>query len=226
MDPIVAYMGGKIDMHRANEVRELMAGLAQIAVATGTAIVAVRHLRKAQGGKAIYSGIGSIDFTASARSVLQVTETEGGTKYMYHAKHNLTPKGPSLAYSINETFKWEGVLSEEEEIKKVSKKTKAQAEGEAFLLATLKNGPCLAVDLREAAARAGISMNALQRAKIGIAYSRKLPGGEWWWFLEGQESAGAGSGSVSPTQPSDTVDVLPQAVIDEARSRLAKLRAV
>ena len=97
LDPIVAYLGQKMDMYRANEVREVMAGLSHIAKTTGSAIVAVRHLRKAQGGKAIYSGMGSIDFTAAARSVIQVDETKSGTRYLYHAKHNLTPKGDNLA---------------------------------------------------------------------------------------------------------------------------------
>ena len=221
MDPIVAYMGGKIDMHRANEVRELMAALDKSARNTGSAIVAVRHLRKAQGGKAIYSGIGSIDFTAAARSVLQVMETEGGTKYLYHAKHNLTPKGESLAYKIDNTFHWEGVLSNEEVEKKVSKKPKAQADAEAFLIEFLKDGPRPALDVREAAGVKGISQQSIQRAKTGIAYSKKIGSGEWMWFLEGQE----GKVSVVETKV-EQISTLPDDILEEARARLALLHKV
>lgn len=216
LDPIVAYMGGKIDMHRANEVRELMAGLSAIAASTGSALVAVRHLRKAQGGKAIYSGIGSIDFTASARSVLQVRETDGGTKYMYHAKHNLTPKGNNLAYTIDTVFKWQGVLAEEEADKKVSKKSKLIANAERFIIEVLKDGPILAMDMRENAAKKGISMTTINRAKEGMAYSKKV-GTDWYWFLEGQE------GKVDV--PEQTT-ALPADILAEARARLAAARGV
>ena len=46
IDPLVAYLGAKVDMHRANETRAVMARLAGIAERYGCAIVAVRHLTK------------------------------------------------------------------------------------------------------------------------------------------------------------------------------------
>ena len=185
LDPIVAYLGGKLDMHKANEVRQVMAALGEAARETGSAIVAVRHLRKAQGSKAIYQGIGSIDFTAAARSVLQVMETKGGTKYMYHAKHNLTPKGDSIAYRLEgDKFIWEGILDETtEENQPVNRKSKAVANAERFLLDTLKDGPVAASDLHERAGLAGISIQSINRAKMGIAYSKKTADG-WAWFLD------------------------------------------
>jgi hypothetical protein len=70
IDPLVAYMGGKIDMNRANETRQLMAELASIADAYSCAILMLKHLTKASSDKAIYRGIGSIDLTGACRSVL------------------------------------------------------------------------------------------------------------------------------------------------------------
>lgn len=191
MDPIVAYMGGKVDMHRANEVRGLMTALAEAGKRTGSAIVAVRHLRKAAGGKAIYSGIGSIDFTAAVRSVMQVQETKGGTKFMYHAKHNLTPKGNSLAYAlIDNRFEWQGPLSEEpEEPGKVSTKPKALALAETFLFDTLRDGPVSSLTIMERAAAQGIARATLERAKKGLATSSKGPDG-WVWNLQAREGMG------------------------------------
>lgn len=214
IDPIVAYMGSKVDMHRANEVREIMAQLKEIAHSTGTAIVAVRHLRKAQGGKAIYSGIGSIDFTASARSVLQVHETKGGTKYLYHVKHNNSPKGESIAYTIdNGVFKWQGALKDidDEDEKKVSKKPKAVVDAENFLLDLLKDGPVPALTVHEGAAKRGLSMSAVQRAKKGIAVSQKTPAGEWYWYLLGGEG--------TPPGPNADIDEL----LAYAKTRLPNL---
>src|SRR5215510_10214546 len=72
IDPLVAYFGAGVDMHRANETREIMAALAVVAKKFRCAILCVRHLAKGGASKAIYRGIGSIDITAAARSVLLV----------------------------------------------------------------------------------------------------------------------------------------------------------
>ena len=73
IDPLIAYMGAKVDTYRANQTRAILAPLAEIAERHDISILAVRHLRKSESSKAIYRGQGSIDFIASARSVLLVT---------------------------------------------------------------------------------------------------------------------------------------------------------
>ncbi len=70
IDPIMAYVRSQTDVYRANEVRAVLASLAKLASQHGCAILAVRHINKAKGNRAIYAGQGSIDFTAAARSVL------------------------------------------------------------------------------------------------------------------------------------------------------------
>ena len=48
LDPMQAYLGEKVDMNRANEVRNVMKGLTKVASQTGCAIVLVGHLNKSQ----------------------------------------------------------------------------------------------------------------------------------------------------------------------------------
>ena len=72
VDPIQAYLGAKLDMHRANEVRPLLAALAALAEEYGCMILATRHLTKGTRDRALYRGLGSIDFAAAARSVLVI----------------------------------------------------------------------------------------------------------------------------------------------------------
>lgn len=200
MDPIVAYLGGKVDMHKANEVREVMTYLNEMAKHTGSAIIAVRHLRKASPnakggvGKAIYSGIGSIDFVAAVRSVVQVGETKGGTKFMFHAKHNLSPKGDSIAYSVQDgKFQWDGTLSAAEVAdheQRTSTTPRMKEKTEQFLFDVLKDGPVLALDLIEQATKAKIPERTLNRWKKGLAHSERISG-EWYWVLdERQETVG------------------------------------
>ncbi len=114
IDPIVAYMGSKVDMFRANETREIMTGLANIAERQGCAIIAVRHLTKGGKDKAIYRGSGSIDITAAARSVLMVGQhpEDSDIRCICHIKHNLSPKGDTIEYSLDANrsnpFRFEG----------------------------------------------------------------------------------------------------------------------
>lgn len=77
LDPIQAYLGGSMDMNRANEARDMTKKLASLAEKYRCAIVLVGHMNKAAGNKAAYRGMGSIDFFAVARSVLLVGRVEG-----------------------------------------------------------------------------------------------------------------------------------------------------
>ena len=72
LDPMQGYLGDKIDMNRANEIRTVLKNVAAVAERTGCAIVLVGHLNKASGMSSAYRGLGSIDFRAAARSVLLV----------------------------------------------------------------------------------------------------------------------------------------------------------
>lgn len=203
IDPIVAYLGGKMDMNQANEVREVMTPLAQAAERTGCAIVVVRHLRKASSDTAIYRGIGSIDFTAAVRSVLAVTYArDGKTKLVRHIKHNNTPEGPTLSFDIEKgvetltaegtpsgiwtvgAFKWGPTFVEDEygPPKGINRTPKSCQKAQEFLVSFLKQGPQPALDVIRAAEAAGIAETTLKRAKTGLVVSDKELN-QWVWRL-------------------------------------------
>lgn len=77
LDPIQAYLGGGIDMNRANEARNITKQLGMLAEKYQCAILLIGHMNKAAGNKAVYRGMGSIDFFAVARSVLLVGRVKG-----------------------------------------------------------------------------------------------------------------------------------------------------
>jgi RecA-family ATPase len=77
LDPIQAYLGGGMDMNRANEARDMTKRLAALAEKYKCAILLIGHMNKAAGNKAAYRGMGSIDFYAVARSVLLIGRIEG-----------------------------------------------------------------------------------------------------------------------------------------------------
>ena len=102
LDPLVAYMGEKVSLDKANQTRKVMASLAAVAEKHHCAIVTIRHLSKGTREKAIYRGLGSIDITAACRSVLMVglDPEDDNRRIIAHAKCNLAQLGPSLSYTI------------------------------------------------------------------------------------------------------------------------------
>ena len=100
LDPIQAYLGGTMDMNRANEARDMTKRLSLLAEKYKCAILLIGHMNKAGGNKAAYRGMGSIDFFAVARSVLLVGRIEGepDLRAVVQIKNNLAAFGHSKAF--------------------------------------------------------------------------------------------------------------------------------
>lgn len=112
LDPLQAYLGDGVDMHRANEVRPVFKKLCAMAERTSCAEVLIGHMNKMQGAKFSYRGLGSLNFQAAARRVLLVgrLRDEPNIRVAAHDKSSLAPEGWSIAFELNrETgFQWKG----------------------------------------------------------------------------------------------------------------------
>ncbi|MEW6447179.1 MAG: AAA family ATPase [Bacillota bacterium] len=195
LDPIQGFPGGNVDIHRANEVRAKLAPLVRIAETYGCAVVIVRHLSKAPAGRSIYRGLGSIDFTAAARSVLLVGVDQKGQRAVVHHKNSVGELGPSMSFEITEgQFFWRGevnitaadLLRPDAEPEERS----ALDEAAGWLQELLAGGPVEAKLAMKEAKAAGIADITLRRAKavLGIKVFRNgTPGergsGKWSWRL-------------------------------------------
>jgi hypothetical protein len=108
IDPITAYMGGKIDSHKTTEVRSQLGPLKDFAEHNDIAVSAVTHPAKNAGHKAIDHFIGSQAFIAAARIGHAVFEEIGdeerptGRILFTNPKNNPSPKKQTLAYRIAE----------------------------------------------------------------------------------------------------------------------------
>jgi hypothetical protein len=74
IDPIQGFLGPGVNMNRTEEVRPRLAMLGKLAEEFKSAVILIRHLTKSGKDKASYRGMGSIDFTAAARSVIYIKE--------------------------------------------------------------------------------------------------------------------------------------------------------
>ena len=190
LDPMQAYLGEKVDMNRANEVRTVMKGLTKVANQTGCAIVLVGHLNKSKTANSAQRGLGSMDFRAAARSVLLVGRLKNNRdiRVMVHDKSSLAPEGNSRAFSLeNGTLRWqEGYenLTADELLSGGARGNKV-ALAEDLIREQLASGqPVMANEIYQMAKDAGISRRTVEMAKRNMpdVTARKLRNC-WAWSL-------------------------------------------
>ena len=195
IDPLQAYLGAGVDMHRANEVRPVMSALGKLAEKYDFAALCIRHLSKSASPKAIYSGLGSIDFAAAARSVIRVGEHEG-ERLLVHVKSSLAPQGKSLRYALLEGgLTWLGpsdVTADDMQSPPSFPERGTQDDAKDFLLNILSPGPVPASHVERAAKAEGISGSTLRRAKESLRIRSRREGtsggergrGTWVWEID------------------------------------------
>lgn len=197
LDPLQGYLGERIDMNRANEIREVMKAIGQVAQRTGCAIVLVGHLNKATGMSSAYRGLGSIDFRAAARSVLVVgrLRKNKNIRVIVHDKSSLAPEGKSLAFNLGneDGFRWlDGYdeISAEDLLSGLSSQQETKTmQAEEIIRTMLEDGAEIpGEEIIQAAARKQISRRTVNEAKKNIAgiVSRKV-GTKWMWSIPNED---------------------------------------
>ena len=189
LDPLQAFLGADVDMFRANEVRPLLSQLRDIAEAQRCAIIAIRHWTKVIGGKALYRGQGSVDFTAAARCVLALGEApdDETLRVIAQSKNNIAPIGKSQLFRLTEEgFSWYGISDLDANTLTGMQPQKRQHQRNAasqWLKDYLKDGPQAAADLIRIAEAAGINEKTLRRAKEHLGILVRKEENHWYWRL-------------------------------------------
>lgn len=187
LDPIQAYLGAKIDMNKANEVRPIFAQLGRVAEDNECAIVLVGHQGKNQMYSELQSLLGSTDQVAAARSVLTVTKPPNNKtlSLINHTKSSLSARGKSLTFSIDENGKivWgdfvDNISSGDDTEEKITKRDFAKD----FLREVLAGGSVSANEIYSAANEKQISGKTLQRSKKELGIISYSESGMWFWKL-------------------------------------------
>ena len=188
LDPLQAYLGGDVDMHRANEVRPVLSRLASIAEKTGSAIVLIGHMNKAQGTKSSYRGLGSIDFRAAARSVLLIGRTKENPELRIaaHDKSSLAPAGKSIAFEIADggAVLWKGFCETTvDELLSGNANVQTKTMQAEELLREMLKKPTPAVEVYNKAKSLGIGERTVKAAKRNVGVVAARVSGHWVWSL-------------------------------------------
>ena len=190
LDPIQAYLGGGMDMNRANEARDMTKKLGALAEKTKCAIILIGHMNKASGNKAAYRGMGSIDFFAVARSVLLVGRVEGesNTRAVVQIKNNLAAFGHPKAFALSEDgFKWLGdyEITVDEVLGGITPKANKMEQAKQMLreLAETQSA-LLSNEIFDRANELGISKRTLENAKKELGVQTRKINNAWYWELD------------------------------------------
>ena len=190
LDPIQAYLGGGMDMNRANEARDLTKKLAALAEKYQCAIVLVGHMNKAAGNKAAYRGMGSIDFFAVARSVLLVGRVEGeaNIRAVVQIKNNLAAFGHPKAFELSEDgFHWLGdyEITVDEVLGGIAPKTNKLEQAKRLLRELAEtNNAMQSNEIFNLAEEQSISRRTLENAKKELGIRAKRINNSWYWELD------------------------------------------
>ena len=218
---VVSAYCGKIDTHNNAEVRSMLAPLASLASHRQIAILAITHLTKGVGSKAIYRAMGSLDFAAAARAVWAIIGDPENrqNRLLLPAKMNLAQTPDGLSYHIVENaIAWsaEGVAMHADDAfakeaaamdqrSRSKRQTVAQMAME-WLPIALASGPRPSAEVAEEGNQHGFDKRTLQRALRELGGKPEKAGFEegWIWSLPtGFEPIIAASGS------SGRLDLLP-----------------
>lgn len=190
LDPIQAYLGGGMDMNRANEARDMTKKLGALAEKTRCAIILIGHMNKAAGNKAAYRGMGSIDFFAVARSVILVGRVEGeaNIRAVVQIKNNLVAFGHPKAFRLSENgFEWLGdyEITVDEVLGGIVPKANKLEQAKKLLLDLAEtNNTVSSKEIFELAGEMNISKRTLENAKKELGVRASKINNAWYWKLD------------------------------------------
>jgi energy-coupling factor transporter ATP-binding protein EcfA2 len=212
IDPVISYLGEKIDPNSSVDVRRVMDLISEFAERNKITVILVAHLSKALAAKAIHKVAGSHQWVAAARVVLCVVidQEDPERRLLCPMKSNIMLNPKSLAFRIKEKYFPNPDTDEHEALKSVyvefeqeeidydleaalatglsNRSSYSQVEiAVKFLEEVLKNGPRPETEVEELAQKAGISYdtlyNARRKRKIKSQKGSKEQGGKWFLWL-------------------------------------------
>ena len=221
VDVLMAYLSGKADSYKDQDVRRNLERLADMATRRGCCVLLLRHLRKSR-GTALYAGGGSVGIVGLARAGMIAAadpdDETGQRRILARSKGNLAAAWPSLAYTLTADkldgvarVEWLGEVDTSADqlmVHRVENGGDDTDDAAAVLAQLLGDGPMWVKQVIDAMADAGFSKDQAKRAKAKLKVrSEKFgaPGDAeqgWKWVLASPEGSTKGAkGAASETPP-------------------------
>lgn len=189
LDPLQAYLVQDTDMNNAGRMRQQLKKIADLAAKYNCAVVIVGHMNKASSEKNLYRGLGSIDITAIARSVLMISrdKTDSSIRYMFPVKSSLAPEGSSIAFRLDKKYgvKWiDNYTPTHNEQEKYTIDKSKQSLAERVISEMLEEYDIRSKDILNKLKVMGISERTANGAKSRLGITSYRKDGVWYWHLD------------------------------------------
>ena len=189
LDPLQAYLVQDTDMNNAGRMRQQLKKIADLAAKYNCAVVIVCHMNKASSEKNLYRGLGSIDITAIARSVLMISrdKTDSSIRYMFPVKSSLAPEGSSIAFRLDKKYgvKWlDNYTPTNNEQEKYTIDKSKQSLAERVISEMLEEYDIRSKDILNKLKVMGISERTANGAKSRLGITSYRKDGVWYWHLD------------------------------------------
>lgn len=194
VDPIQAYTGSRTDIHRANEVQSVMAGLTSIARDYECAVLVIAHMNKSSAqGNALYRVIGSIAFVGAVRTAILMARDhkDKDIRHLVWIKSNLAKEPEALKATIDHSnggWRWIGPSNADATellappIPNRNERNQTTY-AENFLLEILADGPLSTNEILKTAEKSGLSQRTIERAKSKLGIKSFRENTSWKWIL-------------------------------------------
>jgi putative DNA primase/helicase len=204
IDPASAYTtranGSRLDRNSAGDVRTMLGRLTSFASRHRIGVLAVSHLNKSSGARAVARVMGSQEWVAVPRAVFLVTDEPGTDRRLFTPiKNNLAPNRLGYAFEIEDrvvegirtsAIVWTGVEVPTSADEALSASPKTGTSGAMdFLEEALKDGPADQTEIVRLGEEAGFTPKMLRtaRERLGVAAKKEGFGltGKWLWVPPG-----------------------------------------
>lgn len=188
VDPLLAFLDEGLKANSDQDVRAALTPLATCMQRTNASAILVRHLNKSASSNSLYRGGGSIGIIGVARFGLLVARgrEDRDQRVLASTKSNLGPPPASLGYRLESIedqdvakVVWTGIINDSADdllgdTLATDDQKNASAAAEDFLTNFLANGPASRQSIIGDAKKAGIGINAVDKAKsrLGIQHKR------------------------------------------------------
>ncbi len=201
IDPLMAYLSPKVNSNNDQQVRQALTPLKRMAERLDVAVIVVRHLKKEETTKAVYSGGGSIGIIGAARTgfAVAVDPTDKERVVFAMTKTNIGEKAPSLTYKVTTADNgaarvvWgESVDLDVNDLLCSNRANREPGEMEKavdWLRSVLLHGPMPSKEFLEAAKEQGINNKTLERAKRAEGVQSKKESKCWVTYLPNTDKA-------------------------------------
>lgn len=187
LDPLQQFLGRHADMCRITDIRRLLTNLGGIAARNNCVCLVIAHNNKGQGSNELHKVFGSVDITATARSVIRISKSANDpeTRIISHIKSSVSRPAAPIAFRIEDNSRvvYLGNYDGEDYYDEIPDDNSKRAKAIEIIFSMLQDGSREGTEVFKACSEAGISTRTVERVKKELNVRSGRDGSKHIWIL-------------------------------------------